>query len=223
MRALVVFLAVLFIFGMNNIGNAECTSECLQYCGPSGSHGYCVDYVRSRLGVAQTKDAGSWIGNINFGEVRADDVAIFAPTSSNPYGHVAVVDSVDGNNITVSEWNYGSVMVNSSCGVTDNYGIKTTRTIPGSSVSRFWRPNSNSDTYQVQVEVRTAGNIGWYPPNKSCISAERWYRVEDVNGTKQITQMFQNGNICLGINYIGLGIWYDVIFGNNDLAQMCGQ
>lgn len=60
-------------FSLSGVVYAECTGDCLQYCGPSGSHGYCVDYIQYRLGIKQDGNAGNWIGNINASDVRPTD------------------------------------------------------------------------------------------------------------------------------------------------------
>lgn len=174
MKSLCLGFLIVFIL-CADIAKAECSDNCWQYCGPSGSHGYCTDYIYSRLGARQSGNASQWYGNVNASDVQANDVAIFGSTG---YGHVAVVDSVSGDNITISEWNYGSTLINSICGVTDKYKVKTTRTISKSSVSRFWRPNGNSnDSNSVELNVRVVNDMAWYPANVDCFDAELWFTI----------------------------------------------
>jgi hypothetical protein len=204
---------------------AECTGVCLQYCGnPGGSHGYCVDYIYDRLKVRQSGNAVNWIGTdgLSMDEVQVNDVAIFGATSSNPYGHVAVVDSVEGDNITISEWNFGYPSNNSvelSCGVTTQYHNTTTRTIAKSSVSRFWRPETVAPCESnIQITLQIVGNVGWYPNYLSCVSANAWYNIIEENGEKLATSANEGPTICWSIQYSLYGVDYDVIFGSQPLT-----
>jgi len=216
------FFGAMFLLGLPISANAECSGRCYDlYCGPSGSHGYCTDYVEHRLGARQGGDGGSWSGNINSDDVQSNDVAIF---DFGTYGHVAVVDSVsvDGEDITISEWNWGGCgtdKCDSACAVTDTYGETTSRIIAKSAVMRFWRPNSSSDSADGKIPYTgvSEGNtsIYWTPTDVSCVNAGAWY----YNGT---STAYENG-ICWdayeelkSVNwskYI-LSDWHDTFFGN---------
>jgi surface antigen len=103
-------------------------SDCSQYIGK----GYCTDYIKKMTGNSQPGDAKNWVSNISPSEVLPCDTAIF--TNVGNFGHVAFVDAVsrdgDGRPISVnlSEWNYGSIFQDESCGVTNKFGITTVRT-----------------------------------------------------------------------------------------------
>lgn len=95
--------------------------------GPNGySYGYCTYYVASRRSVP-----GSW-GNANSWYYAAASsgwavgstprVGAIAQTSAGYAGHVAFVEAVNGNMVTVSEMNYNG-----------NWNRVTSRTVPASS------------------------------------------------------------------------------------------
>lgn len=129
---IILHLAVVILFSTST----ECLSSdpCSIYYG----NGYCTDYVGHRLGEGyrQGGNAGTWSGNIDSSDVRYNDVAIF---NSPGVGHVAVVDSVNGESVTISEWNWGAGWIDENCSVTTKFGILNTRTISMSDVDRFWR------------------------------------------------------------------------------------
>lgn len=78
----------------------------------------CTSFVAWKLtsqGVAASKvkglgNGGDWYSNAPASEQsltpQAGDAAVQTPTGSNPYGHVAYVDSVSGSNVTIEEYNY---------------------------------------------------------------------------------------------------------------------
>jgi len=117
------------------------TAPCLSYYG----RGYCTDYIQRRTGRRQSGDAGRWQGNFPVTQGRGGDVAIF--TYPAPFGHVAyIVRPVYAHNTAnliaydIEEWNYGPQWVNRTCGVTNKFGVVTSRRIAVSAVSRIWRP-----------------------------------------------------------------------------------
>lgn len=209
-----ILLANFLLIATNT--QATCSSECRQYCG----QGYCTDYIFSRLHVKQVGDAKQWKGNISANEVQSGDVAIFV---FGKYGHVALVESVDGNYITISEWNFGSCntsQCDQACGVTDNYGKTTRRRVLVSSVTRFWRPAISlfNDSTSITLEVRQVSDLAWYPPNKTCINAEKWMRIK--NG--RAIQEFENKAVCYG-TYIQNPLYETILLGTEDLPLQCIQ
>jgi len=78
----------------------------------------CTSFVAWKLtdlGVSASKvkglgNGGDWYNNAPSSErsltPAAGDAAVQPGTSSNPFGHVAYVDSVSGSNITIEEYNY---------------------------------------------------------------------------------------------------------------------
>ena len=195
---------------------AECSSECQQYCG----QGYCTDYIFSRLHVRQHGNAKQWKGNISSSEVQPGDVAIFI---SGSYGHVAYVESVDGDNITISEWNFGGCNTDrcdQTCGVTDNYGRTTTRVVSISSVTRFWRPKLSlfNDSTPIILETRRVSNLAWYPPNKTCVNAEKWMKIQDGRAIQE----FGDNSICYQ-TYIQNPIYEIILLGTGELPEQCTE
>lgn len=175
------FLFYLFFTMLNaSYVNATCSGTCYDlYCGPNGNHGYCTDYIQHRLGVRQSGDGGNWEGNLDSNDVEVGDVAIF---DFGSYGHVAIVDSVNDDSITISEWNWGGCNTercNPACAVTDNYGIETSRVITKNSVTRFWRPGATTQRtlYRTVTDRNAYGKdiyLFWTPHNVSCINAQKW-------------------------------------------------
>lgn len=106
--------------------------------------GYCTDYVNSRISPRQGGDGGSWPSNMPGSAVQAGDVAIFRAIQ-----HVAYVEEVTGRgaggealSVRVSEMNYARGVkpgTPTSCLVTPNFGVRTTRVIAVSS-AEFMRP-----------------------------------------------------------------------------------
>lgn len=85
--------------------------------------GNCTWYVASRRAVpAFWGDARSWYYNAQYsgyGVGSMPRVGAIAWTGAGWYGHVALVESVSGNDVTISEMNYGG-----------NFGRVTYRTVP---------------------------------------------------------------------------------------------
>jgi surface antigen len=87
--------------------------------------GYCTYYVASRRNIPWNGNAWQWYGNaIAYGRPvgRAPVAGAVMVTWESSVGHVAYVESVNGNSFTVSEMNY------------KGYGVRSSRTITTSSV-----------------------------------------------------------------------------------------
>lgn len=78
--------------------------------GHSFPYGYCTWYVAQKRYVPWSGNAGAWIFNAKasgYATGRAPRVgAIVVTTENRYYGHVALVEKVSGDDITVSEMNY---------------------------------------------------------------------------------------------------------------------
>lgn len=84
----------------------------------TGNHqfagGYCTDYVaRNVPGVTWGGNANQWIPNAKAQGKKVDRNpvagAILVTNESRKYGHVAKIESVKGNTVTISEWNYAGL------------------------------------------------------------------------------------------------------------------
>lgn len=84
----------------------------------SGNHkfaaGYCTDYVARNVGgVTWGGNANRWIPNAKAQGVKVDKNpvagAIIVTNENRRYGHVAKIDSVNGSEVTISEWNYAGL------------------------------------------------------------------------------------------------------------------
>lgn len=172
--------------------------DCSQYIG----RGYCTDYIEFVTGKRQLGNGKDWKGNISSSEVLPHDVAIF---DVGTFGHVARIDSVnrDGNgkpiSVNLSEWNYGSVLVNASCGVTDKFRITTYRVnVPLSSISRFWRPFGDvSGANSLYVNLNSRYALYWEPNiDSSCQNGKNWTLYDfDTSSTVRVSD---NGYCPLG-------------------------
>ena len=84
-------------------------------------YGYCTYYVASRRSVpSQLGNAGQWIGNARragFATGGSPVPGAIMVTNESWVGHVAYVESVNGDTITISEMNY------------KGWGVRSTRTI----------------------------------------------------------------------------------------------
>ena len=73
-------------------------------------YGYCTWYVAQKRNVPWGGNAGTWLYNAKANGYRTGKApvagAIVVTTESAYYGHVALVESVGGGTITVSEMNY---------------------------------------------------------------------------------------------------------------------
>lgn len=115
-----------------------------QSCSAYLGKGYCTDYVYQRIGKRQRGDANQWSGNVSVTEGRAGDVGV---QLIGKFGHVFVIEGPSYkpytsilNGYVISEMNFGPKWVNQACGVTNLFGVKTTRIIPLNQVARIWRP-----------------------------------------------------------------------------------
>jgi len=73
-------------------------------------YGYCTWYVASKRNIPWSGNAGSWLYNAKAMGYATGKTprkgAIVVTTEDRRYGHVALVEKVSGNTITVSEMNY---------------------------------------------------------------------------------------------------------------------
>lgn len=136
-----VFVLILSTFLFSDSYNEAYCQDCSKYLGK----GYCVDYIKQRVGRRPGGNAGTWKPNIEAKKVQSGDVAIFS--SPSPYGHVAIVERViyERNTdkpyqIDISEWNWGATMVDRSCAVTNMFGKTGRRTVRVNTVKGYWRP-----------------------------------------------------------------------------------
>jgi len=85
-------------------------------------YGYCTWYVASKVYVPWNGHAKSWLTNARAYGFKTGNIpvvgSIVVTTENRWYGHVAFVEAVHGNSITVSEMNYVG------------WGRKSVRTIP---------------------------------------------------------------------------------------------
>lgn len=95
------------------------------YATHSFPYGYCTYYVSTRRNVTWSGNAIAWLGNARAQGVptgNTPQVGAIMVTSEGGYtGHVAYVEAVDGNNVTISEMNY------------KGWGVISSRTISASS------------------------------------------------------------------------------------------
>jgi len=84
-------------------------------------YGYCTYYVAGKRTVTWSGNAGTWLSGAQAAGMETGKTpqpgAIMVTSEGGKVGHVAYVEKVDGNKITVSEMNY------------KGYGIVSTRTI----------------------------------------------------------------------------------------------
>ncbi len=99
-----------------------------RYSGRANSYayGYCTYYAASRRAIpGNWGDARSWLYNAQASGYMTGSAPVpgaIAWTSAGYYGHVAIVESVSGGMVTVSEMNYNG-----------NWNRVTSRTVPASS------------------------------------------------------------------------------------------
>lgn len=88
-------------------------------------YGYCTYYVSTRRNVTWSGNAITWLGNARaqgYPTGNTATVGAIMVTSEGGYtGHVAYVEGVDGDNVTISEMNY------------KGWGVISSRTISASS------------------------------------------------------------------------------------------
>lgn len=72
--------------------------------------GYCTDYVAQKVNVTWSGNANRWITNAKAQGYLVDmnpvPGAILVTNESRLYGHVTYIESVQGSEVTISEWNY---------------------------------------------------------------------------------------------------------------------
>lgn len=76
--------------------------------------GYCTDYVaRNVAGITWGGNANQWMKNAAAQGVKVDRNpvvgAVLVTNENRRYGHVAKIDSVSGDKVTISEWNYAGL------------------------------------------------------------------------------------------------------------------
>ena len=91
---------------------------------PKGGHafpyGYCTWYVASKKYVPWGGNAGTWLYHAKAYGAKTGKTpkkGAILVTNESWYGHVAIVEKVDGNSITISEMNY------------KGFGVRSTRTL----------------------------------------------------------------------------------------------
>jgi len=78
----------------------------------SGGHfpyGYCTWYVASKRYVPWSGNANQWLWNaraMGYATGRTPQVGAIMVTNESWWGHVAYVEAVHGNSVTISEMNY---------------------------------------------------------------------------------------------------------------------
>ncbi|MFZ2193581.1 MAG: LysM peptidoglycan-binding domain-containing protein [Candidatus Moraniibacteriota bacterium] len=77
--------------------------------GHSFPYGYCTWYVAQRRYIPWSGNAGAWLYNAKsagYATGRTPKVGAIMVTSESWWGHVAIVEAVSGDTVTVSEMNY---------------------------------------------------------------------------------------------------------------------
>lgn len=89
-------------------------------------YGYCTYYVSQRRPVYWSGNAITWLGNARASGFATGDSpqagAILVTSEGGYTGHVAYIESVDGDQITISEMNYKGWGVVSSRTISTSYG-----------------------------------------------------------------------------------------------------
>lgn len=118
------------------------SNHCDQYFGK----GYCTDYVRQNASAAPPpsgKSGGPLAWWKNPGTLSKENVpAVGAIAILNVYrdfGHTGIVRSVSDGRFTIEEWNYGSVMIDETCGVTNKFGAL----VKGATTFTTWSISDN--------------------------------------------------------------------------------
>lgn len=74
------------------------------------SGGWCTDYVARKAPVTWRGNANRWIANAKAQGYQVDKIPkegdILVTNESRRYGHVTYIEKVEGNLVTISEWNY---------------------------------------------------------------------------------------------------------------------
>ena len=88
-------------------------------------YGWCTYYVASRRNVPWFGNAGTWLGGAlktGFSTGGTPQVGAIIVTSESRWGHVGIVEAIDGGNITITEMNYVGFGRISSRTISANYG-----------------------------------------------------------------------------------------------------
>lgn len=89
--------------------NGKTTVSAQAGAGHKFPYGYCTWYVAQKKYVPWGGNAGTWLyhaKSMGYATGRTPRVGSIMVTSESWWGHVAIVESVSGDNITVSEMNY---------------------------------------------------------------------------------------------------------------------
>jgi surface antigen len=90
-------------------------------------YGYCTYYVAARRAVPSSwGNAGQWLGNAAASGYATGDMpspGAIMVSNESWWGHVAIVESVNGNSFTVSEMNYAGWGVTSTRTISVNNGV----------------------------------------------------------------------------------------------------
>ncbi len=96
--------------GSTNLGSSIIGGSTARVAGNSFPYGYCTYYVANRRTVTWRGNAGAWLYNAKaqgYATGKKPKVgAIVVTTEDARYGHVAYVEAVGSDTITVSEMNY---------------------------------------------------------------------------------------------------------------------
>ena len=71
--------------------------------------GQCTDYVAQKVAVTWRGNANRWVANASAQGYQVDRTPAAGSilvTNESRYGHVAYIESANGDNFTISEWNY---------------------------------------------------------------------------------------------------------------------
>lgn len=185
------------------IGSNEWVNLCFKFV----RYAYGASFIP---GVDQAKDAWNDASGV-FGNkhISSDYSAIprgaLVFFNTGPDGHVGL--SI-GNGQMIHAWITG--VIKSDISSVDNY--------------LGWRwPNKweGSENDPIPINLRIIEDLGWYPANKTCVSASQWYRVVDYNGKKRAVQCLIDNRYCSGVNMMTGGIFADILIGYGDIPQIC--
>lgn len=194
----------LFICVVAIAGDLQCysyTSTTSQF--PCGTYGNCTwwaAYKRPDLATAGIHgDAVNWYGSasgLGFQVGSVPKVGAVAVFSNGPNGHVAYVESLEGNqSFKVSEMDWykstGFVAgVNSATYYRGSGNTYHRNTDKGTSVQGSWilkgfiYQKESCNPSKERCTLKVNGPIGWYPPVNDCTQASQWFNIAMVNGEK---------------------------------------
>jgi len=100
-------------------------------------------------------------------------------------------------------------------------------TANASDLNNWYSPTNFISNWSLYLPYRRVANVAWYPPNKSCVQAERWrFFADGCNGMSLGSnsicyQEAENMMAALGFSTN----WWDIIYGPNDLNEIgvCSQ